>query len=309
MFNFLRLLIKKLFCFLITFFFDYLGIYKVIKKISACLITRRLNSLNWSKTVLANFTFFHWKDALRFPIIIYGPVDFGGIQGRIILHCPVRKGLIKIGRIGLFRCAFDNRTYLRIDGDLHINELIQIKRGAQVAILHGATVKLGAYVNIGFKSKFTAHELIEIGDHVRIGYESVISDSDFHYTMNTETGLVKPRTSPIKIGNYNWITSYSHIKKGVITPDYFILAGPNSMINKDYTKLSLPPYPLFAGSPAKLISHGIQQISNGISEIKLQEYYQHHETPFVIDDFQRMMEFCVHGTYFQSKNQAMSQLK
>ncbi len=302
MLRIIRSLIKKIIKSILFVLLDFLGIYKLIQKISRHLASNKLNSLNWHKTLLANFTFFHWKDALRFPIIIYGPIDIGGMQGKIIIHCPVKKGLISIGRIGLYRRPLGERSYLRVDGEWHITGPAYIGRGVRISVLEGATFKTGEHVRIPQNSDILALERIEIGNRTSIGFNTVISDTDFHFMVHTETGLIKPRTLPVIIGNYTWLTSYSHVKKGTRTPEYFTLAGPNSMINKDYTKLDLPPYPLFAGSPAKLISHGLRRVYTMRSERELAKHFENSKQNFVVDDLSRLDELCFDGSYFDPKN-------
>ena len=62
------------------------------------------------------------------------------------------------------------------------------------------------------------------------------------------------------------------IKKGVKTPDYFIVASPNALLTKDYT--SMPPYSVVGGSPVKLLKSGIRRIYNGEIEAKLNKHFK-----------------------------------
>ncbi|MCF0178478.1 MAG: hypothetical protein HUJ90_07600 [Bacteroidales bacterium] len=78
------------------------------------------------------------------------------------------------------------------------------------------------------------------------------------------------------------------IKKGTVLPTGTILAGPFSMVSKDYSK-TVPEYSIIGGSPAKLIGSGYRRVNNAESQVMLDKYYDENSEVFVfkgdIDNF------------------------
>lgn len=130
-----------------------------------------------------------------------------------------------------------------------------------------------------------------IGKYARIAFDSQFMDSDFHYMLNIEDGTVKNCTSFIEIGAYNWIGNRTTVKKGTVTPDYTIVAAPNAMLSKDYTKIC-SPFPILAGCPAKQIASGYRRVFNIQTERDLTESFK-NDTGFIICDLSdNIDDFC-----------------
>lgn len=98
-------------------------------------------------------------------------------------------------------------------------------------------------------------------------------DTDFHYVISIEAKIVHAANKPISIGKNNWIAGYNVVKKGAVTPVGTIVAGPYSMIGKDYTKI-INPYTIIGGSPTKPIAEGYRRISNAEIQWVLYKYFK-----------------------------------
>jgi len=124
-------------------------------------------------------------------------------------------------------------------------------------------------------TKIILQEFIKIGSHVRIGWDTQLIDSNFHYLRNVLTGEIKKRTNPVLIGSFCWIGNHVSINKGTILPDHTIVAA-NSVCNKDYSKISR--YSTLAGIPAKEVANGLERIfeslePNLINELIIRDTY------------------------------------
>ena len=227
------------------------------------------NHINYSKTILINFLTLPFKQAIKLPIIIYGPCKLASVSGSIILNCPVQHGIIKIGKSDPPR-SYSSQSYIAVYGKLEFQGKSIIRRGSSIHINKTGHLLIGKNVTIGCNVSIRCEEKIVIGEATSIGNNSIFMDTDFHYTINTLSREIKKNTAPIEIGKNNWMGSWCTIKKGAKTPKGTIIAGPFSMIGKDYTN-KIPEYSIIAGSPAKLIVENIRRINNINSEYLVKE--------------------------------------
>lgn len=52
---------------------------------------------NIFKTLYVNFKFFPWKIAKKLPIVVYGKIDLGKAEGKIVLKDPPRFAMLVLG--------------------------------------------------------------------------------------------------------------------------------------------------------------------------------------------------------------------
>ena len=106
-------------------------------------------------------------------------------------------------------------------------------------------------------------------------------DSNLHFTVNIESGMVKNKAGEVIVGKYNWIACGSIIRKGTVTKEY-------TMLNKDYTKQE-GEFQTLAGSPAKIIGTSHKRIFSRAIEASLIQYFKtenHSEKHLTPEEFQ-----------------------
>lgn len=238
--------------------------------------------VNLIKTLIFNFRFFSFKDAIKFPVIIRGPFKLKNKDGRIKTLSKVHFNMLQLGISDVVR-SYDTKSLFCIRGELIIGDNVTIRRGMRIEIKKGACVVLDNNVYIGDCCTIISAKNIHIKEATRIGNNTTFMDTDFHYVINTKNKEVKKFSKEIEIGENNWIGGNCIIKKGAKTPKGTILAGPYSMISKNYIGL-INDYSLIAGSPAKLIVENMRRINNTKSEKLLNEWYYHHDETFVCDE-------------------------
>lgn len=126
------------------------------------------------------------------------------------------------------------------NANLVVENKFSFYTGCTIKIDRNATLKVKSGI-INVDSKICCFKKIEIGEHVYIGENVIIKDSDEHYIDSK-----KPKTKPIKIGNNVWIGMGSIILKGVTIGDGAVIAA-GSVVTKD-----VEPYTMVAGVPAVL---------------------------------------------------------
>lgn len=219
------------------------------------------------KTLITNFSAFKFKDAIKLPIIVYQGSEIEQI-GKIVFNCPIRKGILVIGKRMFYRgqkTVIINRGIIEIDGDC------EIMGGSTIHTLrYCSRLHLGNNIMIGECVRMLIDTEVTVGDYTRITFGCLIIDSEFHFVLNMATGVVGTTRYPIKIGKYNWIGNSSVIKKGTITPDYTIVSN-GSMLTKDYSEN--PQYSILLGVPAKLKASGFRRIYNELKDKELNDYF------------------------------------
>lgn len=244
----------------------------LLQKLYSVLFLKRHQCLNLFATFYVNIMSLPLKHAIKFPVLIYGKCYVVVLKGRIFIDGNIRRGMFKIGLTDPVR-SYEHATVLNFMGDIHIKETVYIRRGFRIQINPGATVNFGDMVTIGDNVTMICNKQISIGDNSEIGNNCVFMDTDFHYIINTESKSVRTCSKPIYIGENNWIAGYNVIKKGAVTPDGTIVAGPYSMLGKDYTD-RIEPYSVIGGSPAKLIANNYRRIKNMKIQLMLHQYFK-----------------------------------
>lgn len=232
-------------------------------------ISTKDQEINFYKTFVFNYLAFGFKGVRILPVLIYGNTNIFKV-GKIDITCKWKRGLVTIGKLdykshGITK--FYNSGNIKIEGPLHI-EGCTILENTGYIIFRG-------FNRIGDGSYILIRSFLDFGEQSRIGFHSMIMDSDDHYTIDINTHVVNRVCKPINIGKYNFIGNTTFIKKGVKTPDYLIVASPNALLTKDYS--NLPPYSVVGGSPIKLLKSGIRRIFNENEEGRLWKFFNENQ--------------------------------
>lgn len=246
--------------------------------------------INIYKTLLFNFLAFGIKGALKCPVYIYRNTKIYSV-GKINIECPWERGMIKIGKLDL---KSQGVTKFLNKGNITVRGYVEI--GGCTILENYGEIVFDGYNRIGDGSFILIREKFIVGEQIRLGFHCFVMDSDDHYTIDIETKKVARNTKPIILGKYNWIASHSYIKKGVITPDYLIVASANALLTKDYS--DLPPYSVIGGNPVRLLKSGIRRIYNKEEERNLKEYFREHvdEKIYKYDDLDDVDRICTQNS-------------
>jgi acetyltransferase-like isoleucine patch superfamily enzyme len=164
-------------------------------------------------------------------------------------HCIVHGGL----RVSLDKDAElsigDNFCFL---SGRSLNPLSRNLRGC-LRVNHDARLAIGDDVNLS-SVVLWAHQSIEIGNHVSIGANTIVMDSDAHSLnymdrRNADSDMKAKNNKKITIGNDILIGANCIILKGVNIGDRAVV-GAGSVVCKD-----VPEDCIVAGNPAKVIKN------------------------------------------------------
>lgn len=251
---------------------------------------RYKSRVNWIKTIYFNLRSLPFKDAKKLPVYIYSNTELRDLSGHVEIIGKITRGMIRIGQY-MYRSYAKTRIYNR--GTIKLGKGVLILRGCELAVFEKGYLELNPFVFLAENNLVYVYNKIIIGEHTYIAYHSQLFDTDFHYTVNTETGEIRNRISSIILGKYNWVGNKTTIKKGTVTPDNTIVAAPNSMLNKDYRQ-RIPECSIIGGSPAKLLVSGHRRVFNIDTELMLNRHFATTDRPYCFDMHHgNIDDFCV----------------
>lgn len=224
------------------------------------------DKLNVLKTLYINFALFDFKTAIKLPIIIKGPCVINSLDNASVMFThDIYKGMLTFGDSHHFR-SLKETTFIQINGILKCGKNVKIRRGTSLQISSSGTLTIGDDVLISDNNSISVFSETSIGSNTVLGNNVTLMDTDFHFVINRRTNEIHNMIEDVEIGANNWIGSFNVVKKGAKTPEGLILAGPFSMISRDYKK-DIRPYSLLAGCPAVLKKEEFQLVTDEMVEM------------------------------------------
>lgn len=143
------------------------------------------------------------------------------------------------------------KLQMKKDSKIIISGSVRAEPGVTIRVGKGAVLEFGGKINLTANSSIICEKQISFGNHVKIGWESQIMDSDFHSLVRE--GYMK--TLPIHVGNDVWIGNRVSILKGVTIGDGSVVAA-GAVVNRD-----VPAHSLVAGVPARLVRSDVKWVT------------------------------------------------
>lgn len=204
------------------------------------------------KTLVFNLKYFPFKTAIKLPILISSKTYLLKTKGKIIIHGDILPGMIRIGygEVGLFDKK-RLRAIWEVEGEVHFYGNALFKFGSKISVGQGASLYIGDGFRISPNSSIVCFKSMRFGDNVRISWETILMDTDFHTIKTLEGEKINP-PKEINIGNNVWIGMRATIMKGVTIENNNII-GTNSLVNKSIAG----SFQIIAGNPAKVIKKDV----------------------------------------------------
>jgi acetyltransferase-like isoleucine patch superfamily enzyme len=196
------------------------------------------------------------KDALRISIFrsLYFSARYGG---RIVILRGTRLRLDRGARIEVppgcrliigknytagAPASLDMRRNARLT--IHGRGRVSIARGARILILKDAHLEIGHETTINFNAAITCMEHISIGLSCAISWNTNIFDGNMHELV--VAGVPRPRTRPVRLGDYAWIGCGATVLGATIGAGAVV--GTGSVVTAD-----VPGGVVVAGNPARVV--------------------------------------------------------
>lgn len=204
------------------------------------------------KALYFNFKYFPFSTAIRLPVYVSFRTRLTAVKGQVIIHAPLRTGMIRIGfgNVGIFDKK-KLRAIWESNGTVHFGGGANIKFGSKISVGEGADLYLGDGFRISPNSSIVCFKKIKIGKDVRVSWDSILMDTDFHKIVDLK-GKVINHPKPIIIGDNVWIGMRVSIMKGAQIKNN-IIVGAKSHLNKRIEESNC----IIGGNPAKVIKREV----------------------------------------------------
>jgi acetyltransferase-like isoleucine patch superfamily enzyme len=205
-----------------------------------------------TKTIFFNLKYLPFRQAIKLPFFISNEVYLLKPAGKIIIDCPIQRGLIRIGYggIGIFDKK-KSRSIWEVSGTVIFKGRCDIGHGSKISVGNTGKLIIGKNLVITAETSIFTVSEIQIGNDCLFSWDILIMDTDSH-TIKDELGNIINKPKPIIIGNKVWIGCRCLVLKGTIIPNNSVL-GADSIAGKGMEKENC----LYAGSPSKLIKENI----------------------------------------------------
>ncbi len=221
----------------------------ILKNIRQLILLR----FNLRKTIAFNFKAFPAKVAIRFPVLLFGKIQYDVKRGSIVIDSSRKTDILRIGASYGYYGTKPHHNTIYTNYGIHILKgRCDIENGGIVRILNNAVFETGSIVKFGANARIQCAKSIVINDVVRFSWDCQLFDTDFHYILK-QGGIIKKNSAPVLIGSYVWVGNHVSILKSSVIPSYSVIST-HSLVNKPFPKEATAS--IIGGVPAKIISKG-----------------------------------------------------
>jgi len=206
------------------------------------------------KSLIFNFKYLPFRNAIKLPFIVSSNVVFLKLSGNIKILSPIKTGMIQIGYDYGEGALFDkknNRSVWQVEGNITFKGAARIGYGSKIYVSKNGFLELGDNFVITSLSTIMCRKHIVFGNNCLISWECIFMDSDFHKIKDKDQNTINP-DKPIIIGNKVWFGCRNSILKGAKVASNSII-GSNSTVSKD---ISDKPG-VYIGNPITLSKEGV----------------------------------------------------
>lgn len=187
--------------------------------------------ISFLKTIIFNFTYFKFNQALKFPVLISSNFRLKSLSGKVNIPKDSSFGLIKLGFGDV--SIFDRKSSKGIwenNGIINFNGRTNIGHGSKISVGKDGILTFGQNFNITAESSIVCYNNISFGNNCLLSWDILIMDTDFHKIYNQDKTYINPNKT-ILIGDNVWICNKVQILKGLSVANGCII-GSNTVVSK-----------------------------------------------------------------------------
>ena len=192
-----------------------------------------LRSLPYS--IYFNLHYLPFRTAIRLPILLYKP-RLLSLKGQVKVEGRLKYGLVRLG--------FPTVSIYPNTGIMFENHGGTVVFKGSCIIGNASALSVGQKGRVEFGDDFsstslrlTSYDSITIGSRVRIGWDSLVMDTDFHKLTKLAGGYTLGHGA-ITIGPDCWLGNGCRIMKRTAVPDHCVVSAGTTLSGP----VDVPPY-------------------------------------------------------------------
>jgi acetyltransferase-like isoleucine patch superfamily enzyme len=210
---------------------------------------KRIIKINWPYSVYFNFHYLPFKQAIKFPVLLFKP-KLLKCKGEVFIESEtITTGMIQLGEYLVSLYPNKGIVWENNGGKVTFKGSCIIGNSSAISIGEKGHCELGNNFRATTGLKLTSHYSIQFGENTLIAWEVIVMDTSFHRLKDMNGEFKSKGYAPIVVGKNNWITTRCMILSGTKTPDYCTI-GAGCILNKDYS--GYPTHILLAGNPIEV---------------------------------------------------------
>ncbi len=206
-------------------------------------------------SIYFNFHYLPFKQAIRLPILLYKP-HLMKLKGKVIIDCDcVKMGMV---RMGFRTCGIypnSGITWENVGGRVIFKGCCTIGNDSYLSFGSRTNVVFGDDFRNTAGLKLVSARGIKFGKSARLGWGTLIMDTNFHPLYDMKKNVYKKASGAIEIGDYNWFGTQCKIMHSVRTPERCIF-GMNTIVTRN---CEMKPYCVMGGSPVKILTENVMR--------------------------------------------------
>ena len=168
-------------------------------------------------------------------------------RGGVLLKGKIRPFMIRIGFHNCDECNSNNKTLLKVLGQLVFDGEAHIGCGSKIIVNKGAQLELGDNFAISSSSTISCYKHIKFGKDIQFSWDCLVMDSDTHAIID-ENGKRMNQDKEIIFGDKVWIGNGCMILKGTHVPNNCVIGARSVIVGCKFDD-----HTIIVGSPAKSI--------------------------------------------------------
>ncbi|MBR1542257.1 MAG: hypothetical protein IJ628_06575 [Bacteroidaceae bacterium] len=205
-------------------------------------------------SLIFNFKYLPFKQAVKFPVLVY-KARFLALKGSVQIDSDnIRRGMIRLG-FPLAATYPNTGITWRNKGKIIFSGSCSIGNDSFIIVGKHGTLVFGDDFLATAGIKIVSEYNIVLGNHMRLGWGSIMMDTNFHPLYDIERRKFKKAYSPIIIGDYNWFGLQCFIMHGVNTPERCVF-GARSIITRG---TEFESYCVHGGNPLRVLARNVMR--------------------------------------------------
>lgn len=205
--------------------------------------------MNLLATLKLNLKLLPWRQALRLPIVVQGPLRLElGPKARLELPAVAGRAMVILGSRHETYKAGAGKGQFSLHGTWKVGGNVRIGLDSCLYIHAGATFTTGKDVYIARDSQIECASEVTIDDHVLMG-ETYICDTAAHPVKHGAS--LQPMTRPIHIEEGCYFGFRTMVLRGAKIPPHCVI-GSGAVCTRDYTVTHPDGHLLLTGVPAEV---------------------------------------------------------